>query len=396
MGTPARSSSSVRADIARGIPYRVVIIEDSAVIRGMMSRWLSESGEFEVVARYGNGTSALNRISDVQAEVVILDVDAANLNGVALLPKLLEKDSTFKVLAVTTSETDKAKGESALMAAGAAEVVVRPATTRDVTTSKDFRSDFVQTTRCLGVAYRNDNNEPRSRLRRTPEVSIKVTPGVKDEGKIGDPDSTGSKNYTLVSPSKVKPRILAIGSSTGGPKALYEVLTSMKCKLDVPVVITQHMPPLFTGILAEHLQKASGMVAKEGEHGERVVAGQIYVAPGDHHMVLTGTEVDLKIELNQGPEENFCRPSVDPLFRSVAKIFGASSLCLVLTGMGQDGCNGARDIVTAGGTVLAQDEPTSVVWGMPGAVAKAGQCAEILPLTEIGPRAVSFLKGAVK
>lgn len=378
----------------RSNPYRVVIIEDSAVIRGMMSRWLSESGEFEVVARYGNGPSALGRIANVLAEIVILDVDAANMDGVSLLPKLLEEDPTLKVMAVTTSRTDEAKGESAMLAIGASGVVIRPITKREVTTSGEFRSGFVKSARQLGVAYRNDNNESRSRKGGVPEVKVKISPNEEDVGK--DDADAPPETYTLVKHSPLKPGILAIGSSTGGPKALYEVFAGMQCKLTVPVVITQHMPPLFTSILAEHLTKASGMVSKEGEHGESVLPGHIYVAPGDQHMVLTGTENDLKIELNEGPEENFCRPSVDPMFRSVAKIFGARSLCLMLTGMGQDGCAGARDVVAAGGTVVAQDEKTSVVWGMPGAVAKAGLCAEILPLLEIGPRAVSLLKGVVK
>lgn len=383
MGIPARSSSSVAASQASAIPYRVVVIEDSAVIRGMMSRWLSEDDEFDVVARYGNATSTLKRIGDVETEVVVLDIESRSLNGMGLLSQLLERDPTLKILAVATSERGAAMAKSK-----AADVIVRSAVTREVTTSTIFRRDFLELSRHLGQAYRRDNNELRSKERRAPKVNVKVTPA-RSIGGAGDA-------YTLVQPSKVKPRILAVGSSTGGPKALYEVFSSLRGELKVPVVITQHMPPMFTSILAEHLTKASGAVAKEGENGERVVAGTIYVAPGDMHMVLTGNEIDLRIELNQGPEENFCRPSVDPLFRSVAKIFGPSALCLILTGMGQDGCEGSKDIVKAGGTVVAQDEETSVVWGMPGAVAKAGLCADVLPLTRIGPRAISLLKGVVR
>lgn len=354
----------------------------------MMSRWLGESDDFEVVARYGNASSALNRISQAEAEIVILDVDAGKIDGTGLLSQLLELDPTFKVLAVTASGDDKVKGSAAIKALGAAKVLVRSAVTREVTTSKVFRQEILDSSLELGRAYRRENKEARSIKRRPVPVKVAVKPG--------GAGTNSSEQYTMAVPSAVKPRILAVGSSTGGPKALFEVFSSLKGCLKVPVVITQHMPPMFTSILAEHLTKASGTVAKEGEHGERVRPGHIYVAPGDQHMVLVGSETDLRIELNQGPEENFCRPSVDPLFRSVAKIFGNRALCLMLTGMGQDGCEGSKDIVKAGGTVVAQDEESSVVWGMPGAVAKAGLCAEILPLTQIGPRADSLLKGVVK
>lgn len=388
MGMPARSSPSVSTSRVNAFPFRVVIIEDSAVIRGMMSRWLGESDDFEVVARYGSAASALSRITQAEAEIVILDVDAEKLDGTGLLSQLLERDPTFKVLAVTASGNDRAKGLAAMKAFGAAKVLVRPAVTREVTTSKVFRQDLLASSLELGRAYRRENKEARSTKRRPAQVKVEVQSSATKR--------KSSERYTMAVPSVAKPRILAVGSSTGGPKALYEVFSSLKGCLNVPVVITQHMPPMFTGILAEHLTKASGTVAKEGEHGERVCPGHIYVAPGDQHMVLVGSEMDLRIELNQGPEENFCRPSVDPMFRSVAKIFGKKALCLMLTGMGQDGCEGSRSIVKAGGTVVAQDEETSVVWGMPGAVAKAGLCAEILPLTQIGPRANSLLKGVVK
>lgn len=358
------------------------------MIRGMMSRWLGESGDFEVVARFGNASSALSRISQVEAEIVILDVNAEKLDGTGLLSKLLERDSTFKVLAVTASDGDKAKGSAAMKKLGADKILVRPAVTREVTTSKVFRQEILDSSLELGRAYRRSNKKVRSTKRRPVQVNVAVKP---DGAGTSSPE-----RYTMAAHSVVKPGILAVGSSTGGPKALYEVFSSLKGCLNVPVVITQHMPPMFTAILAEHLTKASGTAAKEGEHGERVLPGHIYVAPGDQHMVLVGSETDLHIELNQGPEENFCRPSVDPMFRSVAKIFGRKALCLMLTGMGQDGCEGSKDIVKAGGTVVAQDEETSVVWGMPGAVAKAGLCAEILPLTQIGPRANSLLKGVVK
>lgn len=178
------------------------------------------------------------------------------------------------------------------------------------------------------------------------------------------------------------PQILVIGSSTGGPQALVAVITAIAPQLNVPVLITQHMPPTFTSILAESLSRVSGLKCVEGANGMMLERGCVYVAPGDYHMVIKGKGGP--IELNQNAPENFCRPAVDPLFRSVAAAYGASALAVVLTGMGSDGREGSRSIVGAGGTVIAQDEETSVVWGMPGAVALAGLAAAVLPLNSVG------------
>lgn len=178
------------------------------------------------------------------------------------------------------------------------------------------------------------------------------------------------------------PQILVIGSSTGGPQALVAVISAIAPQLNVPVLITQHMPATFTSILAESLSRVSGLKCVEGANGMMLERGCVYVAPGDYHMVIKGKGGP--IELNQNPPENFCRPAVDPLFRSVAAAYGASALAVVLTGMGSDGREGSRSIVGAGGTVIAQDEETSVVWGMPGAVAQAGLAAAVLPLNSVG------------
>jgi two-component system chemotaxis response regulator CheB len=164
----------------------------------------------------------------------------------------------------------------------------------------------------------------------------------------------------------------------------------------VPVIITQHMPPTFTAILAEHLAQASGRPAAEGKTGDVLTPGSIYVAPGGHHMEIVRDRGRVTIALNDRPPENFCRPSVDPLFRSVAQIYGQRALALVLTGMGSDGREGGRAIVAAQGTVVAQDEASSVVWGMPGAVAMAGLCSAVWPLDRIGPQLKSLLAGGAR
>jgi two-component system chemotaxis response regulator CheB len=192
----------------------------------------------------------------------------------------------------------------------------------------------------------------------------------------------------------VIPRALLIGSSTGGPQALAVLIEKLTAAIDrAPVLITQHMPPTFTTVLAEHLSRIGGRGAHEAEHGEPVLAGGIYVAPGGRHMRVVRDGSGIKIALGDDPAINFCKPAVDPLFSAAAAVWGPSALALVLTGMGSDGTHGAADIVAAGGSVIAQDEATSVVWGMPRSVAQAGLCSAVLPLGEIAPKVLRLFTG---
>ena len=179
------------------------------------------------------------------------------------------------------------------------------------------------------------------------------------------------------------PKVIAIGSSTGGPQALFKLLQGLPKTQKLPIVLTQHMPPTFTRILAEHITRSTGWDCLEVTDGTPVVPGRVHLAPGDHHMRVTGDAAAPILRLDQGPPENFCRPSVDPMLRSVIDVWGGNALAVILTGMGHDGQKGCEALVAAGGTVIAQDEPTSVVWGMPGAVARAGLCTAILPLGDI-------------
>ena len=180
------------------------------------------------------------------------------------------------------------------------------------------------------------------------------------------------------------PDVIAIGSSTGGPQALFTLLAGLG-GLKQPILITQHMPPTFTTILAEHISKVTGREAAEAKDGEVILPGRIYVAPGDFHMTVEVHNNQKTLRIAKSPPENFCRPAVDPMLRSLVQVYGAKILCVILTGMGADGLRGAQALVASGGTVLAQDEATSVVWGMPGAVAAAGICSAVLPLPALAP-----------
>lgn len=221
-------------------------------------------------------------------------------------------------------------------------------------------------------------------------------------GKLGRAPQPASAAHPKIIPTaeivlrpqaavRSKPRILVVGSSTGGPQALFTFFKGLNGKLPVPALITQHMPPNFTKILAQHLSKSAGLPADEAQDGELLRAGHIYVAPGDYHMRVEEVDAAKKITLNQGPPENYCRPAVNPMLRSVAELYGSNVLVVILTGMGYDGMKGGEDIVAAGGTIIAQDEATSVVWGMPGAVASAGLCTAVLPIDELAPYVAEFM-----
>ncbi|WP_276329887.1 chemotaxis protein CheB, partial [Rhodobium orientis] len=221
-------------------------------------------------------------------------------------------------------------------------------------------------------------------------------PGARPHGAAA-PAPVGGRSMAgikLRSYSPQMPRVLTIGTSTGGPQALAVLFGQIGRAIDrVPVLVTQHMPPTFTAILAEHMAKVAGRPAHEGQEGEVVKPGTIYVAPGGKHMTVEKSGADVVIRLNDGPPVNFCKPAVDPLFDSVAKAYGSATLALVLTGMGNDGENGTRTIARAGGSIIAQDEASSVVWGMPGAAAHTGECSEVLPLDQIGPKVTRILGG---
>jgi len=181
------------------------------------------------------------------------------------------------------------------------------------------------------------------------------------------------------------PEMIAIGSSTGGPQALFKLLGDLKGSCSQPILITQHMPSTFTSLLAGHISKASDTPCAEGQDGETIRSGHIYLAPGDYHMVAEKGDGGNVLRLTQNERENYCRPAVDPMLRSLAPLYGSGLLAIILTGMGADGCAGAQAVAAAGGTVIAQDKDSSVVWGMPGAVAAAGLCSAVLPLSDIAP-----------
>jgi two-component system chemotaxis response regulator CheB len=305
------------------------------------------------------------------------------LDGISALPLLLAKKRDLVVIMASTLTRHNAEISLKALSLGAADYIPKPESNRGITTSATFRRDLIEKVRELGG---------RRRRRRAPLVP---SPGAS-AGAYPAPlraHEPAAKIKLRAFPT-VSPRVLLIGSSTGGPQALTTIISNMRTLLPrVPVLITQHMPPTFTTILAEHIARAALGRAHEGVHGEPIEPGTIYVAPGGKHMQAVKRDHGAFIALDDGPLVNFCRPAVDPLFRSAAAVWGPGVLALVLTGMGSDGAKGGAEIVTQGGTVLAQDEATSVVWGMPGAAAHAGICSAVLPLDQIAPKVMRLFSG---
>lgn len=315
-----------------------------------------------VVARAANGQMAIDMLKRTPIDVLVLDIEMPVMDGMTALPLLLRVDPGLKVIMASTLTTRGADIALRALRLGAADYIPKPSA---VTGDDGFRRELVEKVKGL------------TRLRRN------VAPAPRETGRL-----------RLRPVAMVPPRLLAVGSSTGGPQALFTLVQGLGKTLNVPVVLTQHMPATFTPILADHIARLNGLPCAEAKDGEALQAGRIYLAPGDRHLLVNGSHGSLTARLSSDPPENFCRPSVDPMLRSAAAACGGRVLVAMLTGMGQDGLAGTRCVVDAGGSAVAQDEATSVVWGMPGAVAQAGLCHAVLPLPRIAPKLIELLRMA--
>ena len=368
-------------------PFRVMVVDDSAVIRGLLTRCLESDPAIVVVASVQNGEMAIQKAAKEDLDVVVLDIEMPVMDGLTALPRIIEAKPGIQVIMASTLTRQNADVSIKALQAGAADYVAKPTTSSEIHSADAFRRGLVEKVKALGAVAqgrRGGRPEPAgNRPARTPTAAKPAAPMV-DGGSI-----------QLRSASAVAPKAIAIGSSTGGPQALLKLLGELPPSLSQPIFITQHMPATFTTLLAEHISRAARLSCAEARDGEKVVNGRVYVAPGDYHMEIHAGSDGPRISLNQGPQENFCRPAVDPMLRSLAAVYGRQLLVIILTGMGTDGMRGAKVVVEQGGTVIAQDEASSVVWGMPGAVANAGLCSAVLPLQGIAPHLrTSLLRSA--
>jgi two-component system, chemotaxis family, protein-glutamate methylesterase/glutaminase len=364
-----------------------MVVDDSAVIRGLISRWVAAEPDMVVAASLRTGLEAVNQLDRVKPDVAVLDIEMPELDGISALPQLLAKKRDLIIIMASTLTRRNAEISFKALSLGASDYIPKPESTREPQAADIFRHDLVQKIRSFGAKLRRAAPASPSPAASVPSALDRLRePAVRPAAaQLALPRRSFSTQV---------PRALVIGSSTGGPQALMSLVTDLGPVIDrFPVLITQHMPPTFTTILAEHLARSSRRPAQEAVDGEIVKPGKIYLAPGGRHMRVVRQGADTVIALDDGPPVNFCKPAVDPLFTSATDVWQGGTLALVLTGMGSDGMRGGKDIVAAGGSVIAQDEATSVVWGMPGAAAHAGICAAVLPLNQIAPKVVRLFSG---
>lgn len=344
-------------------PIRVLIVDDSAVIRKVINDGLAADVSVEVVGSAANGSIALSKIPQVQPDIVTLDVEMPGMNGLETLAELRKSYPKLPVIMFSTLTERGAATTLDALALGASDYATKPSNTGSLdVTLKQIREQLIPKIKALCAAKLSLSPAPLPAM------------------------ITGGAVSTPVSPSRID--LLAIGTSTGGPNALAELIPAIPADFPVPVVIVQHMPPVFTKLLAGRLNDKSKLRVQEAKSGQVIKPGEAWLAPGDYHMTLERLGLTTRLLLNQEPPENSCRPAVDPMFRSVASAFGPNVLAVVLTGMGYDGVSGSQHIRERGGQVIVQDEASSVVWGMPGQVAAAGFANAIYPLSSLAQEIV--------
>lgn len=339
---------------------RVMICVAAVLARTALARVLADAAGLRLVARTADPEEALRGLALQPADVLLLGVGGLGKgDGLAALPQLLRAAPGLRVLLAAEAGTEAAELAMQAMRLGAADCIGLPPAAH-IDGDAGFRRELLARIRALVAPARGPSRAPSA--------------------------------VVLRPPPPLMPVLLAIGSSTGGPQALMAVVQALGPDMPIPVVATQHMPAQFTATLAEHISRLGALPCAEARDGERLLPGRLYLAPGDRHLLVQGTPTQLAAQLSQSPPENFCRPAVDPMLRSVARATDGRALLVMLTGMGQDGLAGARLLIEAGGGAIAQDEATSVVWGMPGAIAQAGLCNAVLPLAAIGPRVRDILR----
>lgn len=343
---------------------RVLIVDDAVVVRRMVSDALAADSAIEIAGTAANGRIALAKIPQINPDIITLDMEMPEMNGLETLAAIRKQYRTLPVIMFSTLTQRGASTTIDALSLGANDYVTKPANVGSVAAALQcLREQLIPKIKALCV-------------RPTPTHSALLRP-------TSNPVAPNASRKPVTPSDTID--VVTIGVSTGGPNALSAVLPALPHDFPVPILIVQHMPPVFTRLLAERLDTQCSLHVSEAAPGDEVCPGRIYIAPGQFHMVAHRFGAVVKIDTNEGPPENSCRPAVDVLFRSVADTYGGRTLAVILTGMGQDGLRGCERIREVGGQILAQDEETSVVWGMPGFVAKNGLADSVLPLDQVAP-----------
>jgi two-component system, chemotaxis family, protein-glutamate methylesterase/glutaminase len=352
-----------------GDRIRVMVVDDSVVIRRLVTQALEQDAMIEVVGTASNGAIGLQRIPQFSPDVVTLDIEMPDMNGLEMLRRIRREYPQLRVIMFSTLTERGAAVTLEALTLGADDYVTK-------------------------VSNEGSLDRSMARLRDEMIPKIKQFFRVAGQSPAAAPPASGSAVLAAgarpIAPSlKLRPKVVVIGVSTGGPTALAAMLPSFPTSFPLPILLVQHMPPLFTRLLAERLNAACQLTVEEASDGDLVEAGKILIAPGDFHMKVGSRGGAIRVCLDQSPRQNSCRPAVDALFASAAELYGGAVLAVVLTGMGQDGLHGVKLLKARGARVLVQDEASSVVWGMPGAVVNAGLADRVLALDEVVPEILS-------
>ena len=337
---------------------RVLVVDDSVIVRRLLSDLISKEPDMEVVGQGKNGREAVELAQALRPDVITLDIEMPLMDGLSALREIQRVYPRAKVIMFSSLTEEGAKETIEALSLGAFDFVTKPSTASLSQSIERIRTELLPKIRAAA-------SKPSVKLPPRPAPILPKKP---------------------LFPKPLRPplyQVVGIGVSTGGPRALMEVIPRLPAHFPAPVLVVQHMPPLFTTQLARRLNQVSPLKVKEAQQGEPVFKGTVYLAPGDYHMEVKVSGKTKNIYLHQGPPENGCRPAVDPLFRSLAQVYNGGVVGVILTGMGQDGSQGARKIKEKGGVIIAQDEKTSTVYGMPRAVVEAGLADYVLPLSEI-------------
>ena len=360
-------------------PIQIMIVDDSVVIRRILAKLLSRDPDLAVIGTAANGRIAVDQIPQMKPDVIILDLEMPELDGFGVLEFLRKNHPGIRTIVFSTLSQRGASQTIEALSLGASDYSTKPSSmvsgTDDASVAQ-VSEELIRKIKQLGLHRKGDFGG-------LPLESGGPGPAAAARGSSG---AENRKNRSF--------KAVAVGISTGGPEALLKMLPVFSKSFPVPILIVQHMPPVFTKLLSDRLASSSRIRVVEASEGMKLEAGTAYIAPGNFHMEVSKERGENRIRLNQNPQENSCRPSADVLFRSVAKAFGGQALGVIMTGMGQDGYRGLKEMKAEGACVLAQDEASSVVWGMPASVVQEGMADQVVPLSKMGATIEEWIAGA--
>ena len=358
---------------------RVLLCDDSSVMRRLLKAALRVDADIEVVCEAKHGQDALDKLFDARPDVVVMDVEMPVMDGIDAVREIRKRTANLPIIMFSSLTSRGAEATLDAIDAGASDFATKPASAGHITRAMAH----VQTTLIPKIHYWCDRPLYRPEQKANP-VTRPASPTPRPVARQPVVTNTSASPIPVQRVDHGTPvSAIAIGVSTGGPQALAQLVADLPHEFPAPILIAQHMPPVFTGLLADRLAAQTSHVVREAKDGDELKPNEILIAPGDHHMVISRDRSVVRARLNQDEPENSCRPAVDPLFRSFAECYGSKCLGVVLTGMGKDGEKGAEALRQRGARIVVQDEQTSVVWGMPGNVAKRGLADRILPLDQI-------------